>query len=316
LGTRLDLHYCYLVGLMGQGGWPDWNPGGWFVNIMTDSAARHGVVPMFTLYTMASWGEGNMAVLTNDLFMRPFWNGVALLFDRLNLFNQPAIVQLEPDFWAYAQQRAPGHDPARQPVHVSSLAPDCTGLPDNLTGMGRCLIQIARNRAPRVAVGFHASRWAGSTSETITFLNAIGASASDFLVLETLDRDAGCFEAHLDPGCQRTDGPWYWDETNQTSPNFREHLDWASAMNQGIGKPLLWWQMPFGVPSETPGGTPSHYRDNRVRYLFNHVDEFVAVGGLGATFGTGAGNQTYITTDNDQFRQAVSNYFAGPFPLP
>ncbi len=73
--------------------------------------------------------------------------------------------------------------------------------------------------------------------------------------------------------------------------------------------------MPFGVPSDTPGGTAGHYRDNRVRYLFNHVDEFAAIGGLGATFGVGAGNQTYITTDGDQFRQAVANYFGGPFPL-
>ena len=90
----------------------------------------------------------------------------------------------------------------------------------------------------------------------------------------------------------------------------------ASAIYRGIGKPVLWWQMPFGQPSETPGGTPGHYRDNRVQYLFNHVDEFVAAGGLGAAFGTGAGNQTYITTDGDQFRQAVGNYFAGPTPLP
>jgi hypothetical protein len=45
------------------------------------------------------------------------------------------------------------------------------------------------------------------------------------------------------------------------------------------------------------------------------VDEFAAMGGLGATFGVGAGNQTYITTDGDQFRQAVANYFGGPFPL-
>src|SRR5262249_28465918 len=159
LGTRLDLHYCYLVGLMGQGGWPDWNPVGWFVNIMTDTAAAHGVVPMFTLYSMAAWGEGNMAVLTIDDYMRPYWNGAALLFDRLALFNRPAVVQLEPDFWAFAQQRAPGHDPARQSVHVSSLAPDCANLPDNLVGMGQCLIQIARVRAPQVMVGFHASRW-------------------------------------------------------------------------------------------------------------------------------------------------------------
>lgn len=316
LGTRLDLHYCYLVGLIGQGGWPDWNPDGSFVNIMADSAARHGVVPMFTLYSMASWGEGDISVLTNDDFMRRFWDGAALLFDRLRMFNAPALVHLEPDFWAFAQERAPGHDPQRLAAHVSTLAPDCAALPDNLSGMGQCLIQIARMHAPQVAIGFHASRWAGSIDQTVAFLTGIGAGDSDFLAVETLDRDAGCFEAHTDPNCQRADGPWYWDETNQTSPNFREHLDWASAMSQGVGKPLLWWQMPFGVPSETPGGSPGHYRDNRVRYLFSHVDEFVAAGGVGAAFGTGAGNQTYITTDGDQFRQAVANYFAAPTPLP
>ncbi|MEY4514313.1 MAG: hypothetical protein RLZZ450_6435 [Pseudomonadota bacterium] len=29
-------------GLAGQGGWPDWNTNGTFVNILTDSAKRHG----------------------------------------------------------------------------------------------------------------------------------------------------------------------------------------------------------------------------------------------------------------------------------
>ncbi len=316
LGTKLDLHYCYLVGLMGQGGWPDWNPGGSFVNIMTDSAAAHGVVPMFTLYSMAAWGEGNLAVLTDDNYMRPYWNGAALLFDRLNLFNQPAVVHLEPDFWGFAQRQAPGGDPSRIPVHVSSLAPDCSSLPDDLTGMGRCLLRIARARAPKTLVGFHASAWAGSPGEIVAFLNRVGANESDLLVLETLDRDAGCFEAHVDPNCQRTDGPWYWDESNQSSPNFRQHLQYATALNAGIGKPLLWWQTPFGVPSSTPGGSAGHYRDNRVRYLFSHIDEFVAAGGLGATFGTGAGNQTYITTDGDQFKRAVASYFGNPTLLP
>jgi len=316
LGTKLDLHYCYLVGLMGQGGWPDWNPSGSFVNIIADPAAAHGVVPMFTLYSMAARGEANLAVLTDDTFMRPYWDGAALLFDRLALFNQPAVVHLEPDFWGFAQVNAPGGDPSRIPAHVSSLASDCRGLPDDLTGVGRCLLKLAHNRAPKVLVGFHASAWAGSVNDIVTFLTRIGGADADIVVVETLDRDAGCFEAHVDPACQRTDGPWYWDETNQTTPNFRQHLNWAKAISSGMGRPLLWWQMPFGVPSNTPGGTAGHYRDNRVHYLFSHPDEFVAAGGLGAAFGTGAGNQTYITTDGDQFKNAVRNYFANPLPLP
>jgi hypothetical protein len=42
----------------------------------------------------------------------------------------------------------------------------------------------------------------------------------------------------------------------------------------------------------------------------------IVAGGLGAAFGVGAGNQTYINTDGNQFRDAVSNYFAAPTMLP
>jgi hypothetical protein len=102
--------------------------------------------------------------------------------------------------------------------------------------------------------------------------------------------------------CQRDDGPWHWDESNQTSPNFREYLAWAKAIGDGLRKPVLWWQVPFSVPGTTPGGSARRYRDNRVHYVFGHVGEFVAAGGLGIAFGVGAGNQTYITTDGGQFR--------------
>ncbi len=79
---------------------------------------------------------------------------------------------------------------------------------------------------------------------------------------------------------------------------------------------MLWWQTPFGVPSTTPGGTSGHYRDNRVKYIFSHIEEFIAAGGLGAAFGTGASNQTYIDSDGDQFKTAVTKYFQAPVPLP
>ena len=77
-------------GLPGQGGWPDWNPGGSFVNILTDSADANGVVPMFTLYQTAAWGEGNIAALTNPGFMGPYWSAARLLFQRLAIFGKPA----------------------------------------------------------------------------------------------------------------------------------------------------------------------------------------------------------------------------------
>jgi hypothetical protein len=315
LGVTLDLHYAYLVGLQGQNGWPDWNPNGGFVDALTSSAAAHGVTPMFTLYSMAAWGENNLSVLTNDGYMGPYWKGAKLLFQHLGTFGGPAVVHLEPDFWAFVQKGTNG-DPTAHPVHVAALASECAGLPDDLTGMGHCLVRLARTYAPHTAIGFHASSWAGDPGQTVAFLQRLGASDADFVVVETLDRDAGCFEAASDSGCQGRSGPFYWDESNQSSPNFHEHLAWAKSIHDGLARPLLWWQTPLGVPSATPGGSSGHYRDNRVHYLFGHVGEFVAAGGVGAVFGVGAQNQTDITTDGGQFRNAVTQYLAAPVALP
>jgi hypothetical protein len=314
LGTTVDLHYAYLVGLPTKGGWPDWNTDGSFVNILTDSADSHGVTPMFSLYAMAYEGDGNFAMTTDDAAMNLYWQGAKLLFQRLAVFGKPAVVHLEPDFWGYAMQQSQG---ANSRVIVSEHAPDCANLPDNLIGMASCLIRLARTYAPKVAIGFHASAWGGSVQNIIQFFQTIHADQADFVATDVIDRDAGCYETGTDPNCKGGGGgpPWYWDETNQTSPNFHDHLSWVTSLHQGLNLPVLWWQLPFGVPSTTPGGTAGHYRDNRVHYIFQHIDEFVAAGGLGVTFGTGAGNQTDITTDGDAFKNAVAAYFASPVAL-
>ena len=313
LGVTMDLHYAYLVGLLGQGGWPDWNAGGTFVNILTDTAAAHGTVPMFTLYSMAAQGENNLGVLTDANYMGPYWDGAKLLFERLAEFGDPSVVHLEPDFWAYAQQAA--SDPSQQQVLVGSILPECEDQPDTMAGMGHCLVSLARDISPETLVGFHASAWAnGDPAEVARYLKDVGADQADMVIVEMLDRDAGCFEAAVDPACQRG-GNFYLDATNQTSPNFHEHLTWAKQISDGVGKPLLWWQMPFGVPSDTPGGEAGRYRDNKVKYLFEHVNEFVEAGGVGAAFGVGAGNQTYIDSDDGQFQDFVTGYFDDPYQL-
>lgn len=315
LGVTLDLHYAYLVGLEGEGGWPDWNEGGSFVNILTDTAADHGVTPMFDLYTMASRGEANLEPLDTSEFMQKYWEALRLLYERLAIFDGPALVHLEPDFWAFAQQEADG-DPSTISVRVGSVVPECEGEPENLVGLGHCIKKLRDAIAPKTLIAYHASHWAGDTTEIVAFLNAVGAGETDLIVMDMLDRDAGCFEEGTDPNCQRDDGPWYWDETNASSPNFHEYIAKSKAIGDGLGLPILWWQVPLGVPSEQPGGEAGRYRDNRVRYIFSHVQEFIDAGGVGAVFGTGAGNQTFIDTDGGQFRNAVTGYYADPAPLP
>jgi hypothetical protein len=313
VGPTLDLHYAYLVGLPTQGGWPDWNPDGAFVNVLSTAAQAHGVTPMYSLYMMAADGDGNISVLTNDSFMSLYWQAAKLLFQRIAMIQGPAVVHIEPDFWGYAIQKANDGTAA---VHIAAFAPDCAGVTEDVRGMGECFVKLRNKYATNAAIGFHYSTWGADVPTSIAFFKAVHAQETDFIATDMLDRDAGCFEAHTDPNCMRTDGPWYWDETNQTHPNFHDNLATVQSMTGGLALPMLWWQVPFGVPSTTPGGTAGHYRDNRVHYIFSHIGEFMAAGGVGAVFGTGAANQTYITTDNGQFKSAATAYFASPQALP
>jgi hypothetical protein len=222
-------------------------------------------------------------------------------------------VQFEPDFWGFAQQKS-GGNPASVKALVKTV-PDCADLTDDLAGVGKCFVRLGRRHAPKAVIGFHASEWPGSPESIVAFLTAVGAKDGDFVTTDALDRDAGCFEAKSDPNCQRG-GSFYWDETNTNHPNFHDHLAFVKQVTDGLGVPMLWWQVPLGVPSNTPGGSPGHYRDNRVHYLFGHIQEFIDAGFVGATFGVGAGNQTTIDTDGGQFKAAVTAYFAKPVPLP
>ncbi|HEX3774934.1 MAG TPA: hypothetical protein VHV51_10750, partial [Polyangiaceae bacterium] len=193
VGTTLDLHYAYLSAYKNSdgswGSWDSWNPNGSFVNVITDSADSHGVVPMFTLYAMAEQGDGNlMAAFSNDSVMKSYWSDVQLLFQRIAVFGKPAVVHLEPDFWAYAEQQSK-EDPSSMPVKLSANAPDCADLSNDLVGLGHCYVRIARKYAPKAMIGFHASEWANSDpTATAKFLNAVGADETDVIFADLLDR--------------------------------------------------------------------------------------------------------------------------------
>jgi len=307
LGASLDLHYIYLTN-----GWQDWNPGGVFAQTIGKVDVMKGAAPMATVYAMAGQGENNFDILVDDSYMTKYWEGAKLLMTRYAEIDTPAIVHLEPDFWAYGQQKSKG-DPATIPAH---LHPDCKDLPKDFSGVARCWIQLARDNAPKVVIGLHASEWAGDNGTAVgEFLNKLGAAESDIVVIDMLDRDAGCFEDGKLPQCMRG-GKFYLDESNATSPNYSERLAFAKQVSTATGKPILWWQLPFGVPSATPGGTPGHFRDNKVHYLFSHIQEFIDAGGVGAAFGAGADGQTFVDSDGGQMSKAAKAYYAAPVALP
>ena len=315
LGVKVDIYEHYL----GTGDWTTWNsPPCDFVCVVADQAQSVGAVPMYTYYQMANEGDGNISVVNDASFMATYWSRLKLLFQDIAALKKPALVNFEPDFWGYAERKAPGSDPTKLAAVVNSN-PDCATLPNNVAGYAGCLIAMARKYAPNAYIGFPPSDWGGdSNAEVVAFMNAVGAQGADFIVEQTLDRDSGCFEVSPQPSyCTRSGTGWYWDESNQTHPNFQDHLTEAQAYHSGIGNlPIIWWQIPEGVPSSTPGGTDAHYRDNRMHYFLTHPSQLTAVGGLGIVFSTGETHQTSIMTDGGQFQSLSGAYLAAPAALP
>lgn len=312
-GLAPDVYDQYLNGV-GSNSWRSWNsPAGAYVTLVAQHADQLGAVPMFTLYQMAANGDGVLSGLTDKSFMTAYWSNVRLLFQKLALYGKPALVNLEPDFWGYTDRVNP--DPTLMQAYVS-LNADCAGLPNTVAGIAACLVQTARKYAPNAYVGFPPSLFPDLSGRELAYMQKLGAAQADFVVMQTLDRDAGCFEAQYAPdACVRGGSGWYWDESNRTSPNFTQHFALASSYHQGLQLPLLWWQTPLGVPAAHPSAT-SPWRDNRVHYFLTHAAELVAAGGVGVVFSPGQSAQTTIQSDGGQFKTLSSAYLAHPASLP
>jgi hypothetical protein len=302
-GVTMDIHYLYLTG-----GWPGWAGAG-YVTAIIDTAYSKGTTPMITYY---GFNDDAVNQLGNTSYVQTFWQENDTLLNAIAGTGKVVLVQYHPDFWMYIQNRSGGNTGYAAPVKINSR---CSDLPDTIAGFGSCLIRSARQIAPKTLIAFHASAWNGwgSGADVSKFLMGCGAGETDFVVVETLDRDAGCFEAKYqsDARCAGGCTNCYWSDSQ-----YNTYLYWVKAVTKGVGLPALWWQMPYGVPSSTPGGTPDHWRDNKVQYFFAHVQQLIDAGGFGAAFGTGAGAQTSPYTDNNQFRNAVGAYFQNPVALP
>jgi hypothetical protein len=339
-GPKLDIHYDYLDGLSTTGGWPTWNNNPDYPTMRIQEATSHDMIFMTTYYCMAAAGDGNIAGSIQDAtYMTTYWKDYAQLLASIHAQGKPTLVHMEPDYFGYLEQKSlAGSGPSGVSAQVAvGHNAECASEPDNIIGFTHCILEMARARAPEAIMGLHVSSWgsnmdvgdnadpsldiAAEAQKTVDFFKAIGGDQADFLVTDMSDRDDGCYEAGYTDSmgnvvCKQTSAPKYWDETNTTLPNFHQQQTWIAAVGKGLNLPVSWWQIPLGVPSSTPGGTPTHFRDNRVDYMFKHMDEFVGAGGFLAAFGPGAGGQTDIASDGDQFKNAATSYYASPFALP
>jgi hypothetical protein len=308
-----DIVEHYLVGIVGYGGgWPDWNGGGGaYVTQFAQDAQTYGAVPMFTLYQMTANGEGNVDTTADAAFMDKYWGQVRLMYQLIAKQDKPVLINVEPDFWGFAAGKRSDHDLTKIRAVVSAQ-PECATLPDTIAGLGQCVVQMGRKIAPKALIGFPPAFWNGTPAEIAAMMQAAGANQADFIVAQTSDRDAGCREVTPRPdGCQNGSDR-YWDASNKTSPNFhdsqKQYSDYRAALGNGL--PILWWQTPMGVPSDTPGGTDGHYRDNHVDYMLTNTQEYGDMHTFAIVFGPGWGNQTSIATDGGQFARLSAQYLA------
>ena len=327
-----DFRYQYLASAFGDpsgpctangswwGCWQDWSqPPGQFVTGFVATAAANRQIPMFTYYVMlpasgAGEGSAEVAAANDASFMSNYFRDWRFLLTKIG--TSAAFLHIEPDFWGFAQQV--NADPHLVPAAVASVnSTDCAGYENSVAGLGQCMIRMVRKYAPNARVGLHASAWgskidvyrntnpafdvAGEASKVAAFLAGCGAGAGDFVVVETSDRDAGYY--------QSIGVNTWWDATNATLPSFRQALTWAKAIAEGVGMPLLWWQVPVGNMNQND--TSDHWKDNRVQYFFDHPAEFAQAHGAGIAFGAGAGGQTLPSSDGGYLVGRATTYLSG-----
>jgi hypothetical protein len=306
-----DIYQRYLSGL----GWTGWNsPAGAYASIVMQTASAAGAIPFLTLYQIS----GDITTIASEGRMATYWANYRLLLQRIAAYGKPVLINFEPDGWGFMEQQ---NQNATLVFAYVDNNPDCASEPNTAVGMGQCLLSMRARYAPNAYVGFSYSDWGGKPAQVSAFMQQVGAGQADFIVGGTLDVSAGCLEAYASEpsGCRR--GPegqtLYWDETNTTHPNFLDAFSYISAYQSAIGGnlPIIWWQTPEGAPSTTPGGTPYHYRDNRVDYFLKHPAELTAIGTLAVSF-AGQPGDTNILTDGGQFKALAGAYFAAPTPLP
>lgn len=309
-GIHPDIVDTYLVGV-GPGSWPYWNTDGAYVTYTAQKDLANGATPMFTLYQMASRGDGNLSGINDPSFMNSYWSQVRTMYDRINALNTSVLVNLEPDFWGYVYAQAPNHD-ATQMAAVVNNQPECSWMPNTAAGIGMCLISMGRWHAPKALLGFPPAFWNAGTDVIAKEMQAVGADRADFIVAQTSDRDAGCLEAAAVDECKGRTGPFYLDENNVGTPNFHQQQNVWSAYRDALGSglPILWWQTPLGVPSNTPGGTPTHYRDNHVDYMLRNAWEYGGMHTFAIVFGGGGTYSTTINSDGGQFARLFGQYLS------
>ncbi|WP_405867690.1 sigma-70 family RNA polymerase sigma factor [Streptomyces sp. NBC_01515] len=249
----------------------------------------------------ATWQDEVKAVNRVDLLTR-YLNDYRFFVQKIGTSHD--MIDLEADFWGFA--RGTG-DVNKVPAQVTAAAPnDCGNQANTVAGLARCLISMTRKYAPHATVGLHLTcwDWPGNEKKCARDYVALGAKNADFLVGEVEAADAG-LNALPENGGHNS----FWSEKKWTA-----QLAYWKTMADASGKPIVVWQIPVGNMRQN--NTPYHYKDDKVDWLFSHMDQVASAHVAALMFGQGSDKSTTIETDGGNlFRKTIAYRNSGGTPL-
>jgi len=309
----LGFRYQYLAGGVNTGdGWAGWSPDGAFVTDYIEESRDAGIIPVFTHYMIFQSEPGNAegepegvyANLTNRATMAAYYRDLRLFFQRAGAAGGMTVFHVEPDLWAFLQQRASDDDATSLPVEVASTGvDDIAGLPDTAAGFAQAIVQLRDRYAPDVVLGYHLSTWAtgveilsgGLADDEV---RALGERAADFYAslgagfdiafTDIADRDAAFKEEHYGDG-----GASWMDDAD-----YQRSAAYIDAFVDEAGLRAVLWQLPYGnTRMRALNNTWGHYQDNKVETLLDESDRatlsaYTDAGVVAYLFGGGADGTT------------------------
>ena len=302
--ARFGFRYQYLAGGVNTaGGWASWNENGTFVSTYVEESQRNGMTPVFTYYMLlqskpggGSESEANFRNLRNRATMTAYFRDLRLFFARAR-GPRAVVLHVEPDFWGYAQQRAPADDAAK----VHAVVPE-RAAKQSVAGFAQAIVRLRNRLAPNVVLAYHMSGW--GTHHDITyedppasgvrqlaarsarFYRSLGARF-DIAFADFSDRDAGFYTK-----VRGNPRAWF------TPADFHRHALYASEFVRSARLRLAFWQIPLGnTKVRSLNNTWNHFQDNRVEWLLAdptraHLHEYLRAGVVAFLFGRGAEGAT------------------------
>jgi hypothetical protein len=245
------------------------------------------------------WQDEVTAVNQVDLLTR-YLNDYRFFLQKIGTSHD--MIDLEPDFFGFAR----GYGPLDQdPAQVTAANPtDCGDQANTVAGLAHCLIAMTRKYAPNTAVGLHLTcwDWPGNVDKCAKDYVTLGGKGADFLVGEVESTDAGL-------NAKLGNGNSFWSDQK-----WATQLAYWKQMAEAVGHPIVVWQIPIGNMAQN--NTDYHYQDDKVDWLFSHMDQ-VASAHVGALmFGQGSDLSTTAESDGGNlFAKTIAYRNAGGTPL-